>query len=301
MRPDAVAGSASVASPARSRLNDLFVLTKLRLNALVVATSAGGYYMASGANLDLGALVTAAVGTGLVAGGAAAINQVDERDLDRLMNRTRLRPIADGRMDVTQGRAVAVGLTFIGLLILWALANVTAMLLALATFLIYAYIYTPLKRKSSLATVVGAVPGALPPLIGWTAAGGSLAHVAPWSLFGLMFVWQLPHFLAIAWMYRDDYARAALPMLPVVDREGQLTGLQTMLWAATLIPVSEMPFLNGLTTGVYAIGALVLGVAQLTLAVAFARRRTETNARALFFGSITYLPLLWILMAAARR
>jgi protoheme IX farnesyltransferase len=164
----------------------------------------------------------------------------------------------------------------------------------------YALVYTPLKRRSSLSTVVGAVPGALPPLIGWAAAGGSLATLAPWSLFGFMFLWQLPHFLAIAWIYRDEYARAGLPMLPVIDAAGAMTGRQAMLWAATIIPVSELPFLLGIASGVYAIGALVLGVGQLVLAMQFALRRSLGTARALFYGSITYLPLLWILMALSR-
>jgi protoheme IX farnesyltransferase len=161
-------------------------------------------------------------------------------------------------------------------------------------------VYTPLKRRTSLSTVVGAVPGALPPLIGWAAAGGSLATLAPWTLFGFMFLWQLPHFLAIAWIYREDYARAGLPMLPVIDAEGAMTGRQATIWAATIVPVSELPFLVGMTGGAYALGALVLGVAQLAITVQFALHRTLGTARALFYGSITYLPLLWILMALAR-
>ena len=146
-------------------------------------------------------------------------------------------------------------------------STATAAIVALATFLIYALVYTPLKRRTSLATVVGAVPGALPPLIGWTAAGARSRIRGAWALFSLMFVWQLPHFLAIAWIYREDYARGGLPMLPVIDRDGRLTGLQAMLWAATLVPVSQLPVLAGLTTGAYAIGALVLGIGQFVLAV----------------------------------
>jgi protoheme IX farnesyltransferase len=303
MRPDALAppDPAGALSPARSKLQDLVVLTKLRLNALVVITSAGGFYLATRGPLDAVALALTAAGTGLVASGAAAFNQVDERDTDRLMQRTRARPVADGRMTSVEGRAIALALAAIGLGLLWAAANVTAMLIALATLVIYAGVYTPLKRRTSLATIVGAVPGALPPLIGWTAAGGSLADPPAWALFALMFVWQLPHFLAIAWLYRDDYARAGLPMLPVIDRDGRLTGLQAMLWAATLVPVSQLPFLSRLTSGPYAFGALFLGLALLWLAASFARRRTDANARALFYGSITYLPLLWVLMAVGKQ
>ena len=176
----------------------------------------------------------------------------------------------------------------------------TAALVAVATLVIYLVIYTPMKRFSSLSTVVGAIPGALPPVIGWTAAGGTLASAAPWSLFLIMFVWQLPHFLAIAWLYREDYARAGLPMLPVVDRQGVLTGGQAALWAATLVPVTLLPYLLRFTTGTYAIAALVLGIAFLVVAVRFMLRRTDDRARALFYGSITYLPLLFGFMGAGR-
>jgi len=300
MKPDVVVSpdpGGAIAAP--TRVHDLIVLTKARLNALVVATSAGGYYMAA-RPVDPATLVITAIGTGLVACGAAAINQVDEREIDRLMMRTRRRPVADGRMSPAEGRAIAYTLAAVGFGLLWLGSTATAAFIALATFLIYALVYTPMKRKTSLATVVGAIPGALPPLIGWTAAGASLAHPGAWGLFSLMFVWQLPHFLAIAWMCREDYARGGLPMLSVIDRDGRLTGLQAMLWAATLVPVSQLPTLAGLATGVYAIGALVLGIGHFVLAAGFARRPTDGNARALFYGSITYLPLLWTLMAIAR-
>lgn len=288
-------------SPVRSRLTDLVVLTKLRVNALVVATTAGGYYMASTGPIDPATLVVVCLGTALVASGAAAFNQVTERATDRLMERTRHRPVADGRMSAGEGRAIATVLSVTGLVLIWLGANAPAALTALATLVSYTAVYTPLKRRSSLATIVGAVPGALPPLIGWAAVTGSLADPAPWALFFIMFLWQLPHFLAIAWMYRDDYARAGLPMLPVIDRHGAMTGRQVTLWAATIVPFSELPYMLGLTSAVYAAGALVLGLAQLGIAVAFAVNRTDKTARALFYASITYLPLLWLLMSFARR
>jgi protoheme IX farnesyltransferase len=265
-----------------------------------VLTTAGGYYMGAVGDVSLLTLAITCLGTALVAAGAAAFNQVDERDTDRLMVRTRLRPVADGRMSVAEGRAIAGALTGAGLAILWLGTNLVATLVAFATLVSYALVYTPLKRRTSLATIVGAVPGALPPLIGWTASSGTLAGLAPWSLFLLMFIWQLPHFLAIAWIYREDYARAGLPMLPVVDRQGGLTGRQALLWAATLIPFSLLPAALQLTGSAYAVGALALGLMQLAVAVRFALRRTDPNARALFYASITYLPLLWMLMVLDR-
>jgi heme o synthase len=291
MKPDTLV----LATP-RSRLTDLFVLTKVRVNTLVVATTAGGYYMGARSGIDVMALVVTCLGTALVASGAAAINQVDERETDRLMARTRQRPVADGRLGVGEGRAIAVSLSVVGLVILWLAANLAAVLVALATLLTYAYVYTPLKRRTSLSTVVGAVPGALPPLIGWAAARGTVGELAPWALFQIMFLWQLPHFLAIAWLYREDYARAGLPMLSVIDRDGVLTGRQAMLWAATLVPISVLPYLLGLSGPAYAVEAIVLGMLQLALAVRFAIQRTDSSARTLFYGSITYLPLLWLLM-----
>jgi protoheme IX farnesyltransferase len=279
---------------------DLVILAKVRVNALVVATTAGGYYLAATGPLDIWRLGFACAGTALVASGASAFNQVHERETDRLMARTRHRPVADGRMGAAEGHTIAVVLAVAGLGILGFGTNWMAALVALATLLSYALLYTPLKRHTSLATVVGAVPGALPPLIGWAAAGGALTSPAPWSLFVVMFVWQLPHFLAIAWMYRDDYARAGLPMLPVADTNGAVTGRQAALWAALLLPCSLMPFLLGVSNGTYAVGALTIGVLYLALAVAFAWRRSEQQARLLFYGSITYLPLLWVLLTVGR-
>ena len=286
-------------APGHTWVSDLIVLTKARLNTLVVATTAGGYYLGAPGPVDLVSLAIVCLGTALVASGAAALNQVEERDTDRLMRRTRLRPVARGRMKPSAGRLISLALSLAGLATLWFGATPAATAVAFVTLAVYVIVYTPLKRRTSLATVVGAIPGALPPIIGWAAAG-PLTGAAPWTLFLLMFVWQLPHFLSIAWMYRDQYAAAGLPTLPVVDTTGATTGRQAALWAATLIPCSQLPFLFGVSDRTYAIGALVLGMMQLGLAVNFALRRSNANARLLFYGSITYLPLLWALMAMGK-
>ena len=291
---------AEMSSAPPSRLADWITLAKIRLNTLVVATTAGGYYMAAHGDVDLLKLVVTCFGTALVAAGASAFNQVSERDTDALMDRTRSRPVAVKRMSPQEGRVVAAVLSAVGLGILGAGISLLAMWVALATLFSYVILYTPMKRFTSFSTVVGAIPGALPPMIGWAASRGSINELSAWSLFFIMFVWQLPHFLAIAWIYREDYGRAGLPMLPVIDHSGAMTGRQMALWAATLVPVSVLPTVFGLATQVYGIGVLVLGLAQFALTVRFAFNRTKANARAVFFASIIYLPLLWTLMALAK-
>lgn len=281
-------------------MNDLLVLTKVRLNSLVVFTTAGGYYMGAVGPIHPLLMLNACVGTALVASGAAAFNQIHERELDGLMERTRNRPMVKGRLGLSQANTWAYGLSALGALMLWIGANPLAAALAIATLVLYVVIYTPLKTRTSLATVVGAIPGALPPMIGWAASRGSVEFVS-WTLFLIMFLWQLPHFLAIAWMYRDDYARAKMPMLPVIDTDGAITGRQAVIYAAALVPASVLPMLFGLAGRTYGIGALLLGMFLAVVAMVFAFNRSRDNARMLFLASITYLPLLLILMAASRR
>jgi protoheme IX farnesyltransferase len=283
----------------RARLVDFVAITKPRLNVLVIATSAAGFYLASGAPIETAGLALTIAGTALVAGGASGINQVLERDVDARMERTCLRPLPDGRLQRGDALAFAAALSAAGLILLAATANVMAAAVALATLLTYAFVYTPLKRRTPLATVVGAVPGALPPLIGWAAVRGSLAPEA-WTLFAIVFLWQMPHFLAIAWMYREDYARAGFPMLPVIEPDGLSTGRQAVLYAAVLVPASLMPTVVGLAGALYLWAALALGTLLFVLAVAFARTRSLAAARWLFLGSITYLPLAWAVMIADR-
>jgi protoheme IX farnesyltransferase len=301
MKPDAATLPKAVRHERTpSWIGDLLTLAKVRLNALVVATTAGGFYMAGPETGSLGRLLLTCLGTALVASGSAAMNQVVERGTDRLMERTRRRPVADGRMSRREGLLIGIALSLAGLAVLWMGANATASIVALVTLLSYVAIYTPLKRITSLSTIVGAVPGAMPPLIGWAAVRNAVTGPEPWSLFLIMFFWQLPHFLAIAWMCREDYARAGLPMLTVIDSAGGFTGRQAVVWAATLVPFSQLPLLFGMAGAVYGVTALALGLAQLALAARFLRHRSSANARLLFFASIVYLPLLWAVMVFDR-
>ncbi len=283
---------------AAGALSDYVSLAKPRLNLLVVATSAAGYYLGGLDHPSLVQLAVAVGGTALVAGGAAVLNQVYERDTDALMRRTRMRPLPDGRIEVQDARMFGIVLAVLGVAILAFEANALAALLAAATLVVYLMVYTPMKRRSTLATLVGAVPGALPPLIGWAAARNELS-IGAWSLFAIVFLWQIPHFMAIAWMYRDDYRKAGFPMLPVIEPDGRRTGRQALLYAAALLPVSLIPAVVGVAGGLYFWIALALGLALLALAVRFAVTRTDPSARMLFFGSITYLPLLWAAMILA--
>jgi len=295
--------AASIPIPAERRANgslaDYLALTKPRLNFLVVATSAAGYYLGGPSRPDLVSMIQAVAGTALVAGGAAVLNQVYERDTDALMRRTRLRPLPDGRVSAADARSFGLALSLAGLVLLAVRANWLSAALALATLVIYLAVYTPMKRRTSLSTLVGAVPGALPPLIGWTAAHGSI-DLGGATLFAIVFLWQIPHFMAIAWLYRDDYGKAGFPMLAVIDPEGRRAGRQAVLYAAALVPVSLVPTLAGIAGPVYFGSALVLSVAMLVLSARFAATRSEAAARALFIGSITYLPLIWIVMIANR-
>ncbi|HVC21329.1 MAG TPA: heme o synthase [Vicinamibacterales bacterium] len=283
----------------RARLSDYLALTKPRLNFLVVATAAAGYYLGAADRFDVFTALNLVAGTALVAGGSSVFNQVYERDTDALMRRTWTRPLPEGRLQPTEALLFGGVLSTAGLLLLALGTTLLAAAIALVTLLTYTVIYTPMKRRSSLATLVGAIPGALPPMLGW-AAGRDNLSIHAWTLFSIVFLWQLPHFLAIAWMYREDFARAGFPLLPVIEPDGRSTGRQAVLYAAALIPVSLIPWIIGLAGATYFAVALLLGSALLVLAARFALTRTLASARRLFFGSITYLPLLWTLMILNR-
>ena len=288
-----------IAAPAAHRLADFVALTKPRLNSLVVVTAGIGYYLGAAGNINLPHLVAAVVGIALVAGGAAGLNQIYERDTDGLMFRTRSRPVAAHRVTPSEALAFSLALAVTGLGLLATRANWLAALLAVLTLVSYNVVYTPMKRRSELATLVGAVPGALPPLIGWVAARGVLT-VEAWALFAIVFVWQIPHFMAIAWLYRADFGRAGFPLLPVVEPTGRTTGRQAVLFSVVLVPLSLLPYFLEMSGPAYAIGAAAGSVALLSLAISFALRRTDERARMLFLGSITYLPVLWGMLIVDR-
>jgi heme o synthase len=238
------------------------------------------------------------LGTALVAGGTSALNQVAERDVDALMRRTQGRPLPAGRLSPVAATVFAWTIAVAGLAELAAFVNGATALLAAATLVSYVYAYTPLKRRTTLATLVGAVPGALPIVGGWAAAGAPL-DVRAGALFGLMFLWQIPHFLALAWMYREDYERAGLMMLSVGDEDGA-TFRQATLNAAALLPVGLVPFVLGMAGAVYFAGALVLSLGLFALALVAARAPSATSARRLFLATLVYLPAILSLMAANR-
>ncbi|MBI1872901.1 MAG: protoheme IX farnesyltransferase [Acidobacteria bacterium] len=277
------------------RIADYVALTKPRMNLLIVATSVAGFYLGTEGSIDFSGMAATALGTALVAGGAGAFNQLFERDTDGLMRRTHKRPLPDGRLQPTEAAWFAATISVLGLLQLAVGNNIGAAVVALATLLFYTVIYTPLKMRSWTATLVGAVPGALPPVIGWTAAHGSISEGAV-ALFAIVFCWQIPHFFAIAWMYREEYARAGFPFLPIIEPEGHRTARQVVGFTVALIAVSLTPLLIGLAGWGYGAAAAGLGAISMVEAVRFSRQRTHAAARRLFLWSLIYLPLIWAAM-----
>ena len=270
---------------------DYLALTKPRVTSLVLATTAAGFYLGSTGGFSLTLLIITLLGVGLAAAGTSALNQVVERDADALMHRTRARPLPTGRLTPGRALAFAVVISVLGIGILLLFVNAITALLVGATLVSYIFIYTPLKRHTSLSTLIGAVPGALPPLAGWTAATGEIG-AGGLALFGILFMWQLPHSLAIAWMYRDDYARGGFRLMPVVDPEGMSTERQIVVQALALLPMSLVPAVLGLAGEAYFYGALVLGVGFVAVAASLHLRRTVRSARQVLLASVIYLPLL---------
>lgn len=292
----ATAQSLGATAPSeRSWIPVLADLFKARLTSLVLLTTLVGFYMGQAGTMDLALMLHTLLGTALLASGASALNQFLERDRDALMTRTLSRPLPSGRMKPETVLVLGAALSVLGLVQLAIAVNLQAAAVGAVTLVSYLFVYTPLKTVTPLNTVVGAIPGALPPLLGWTAARGEITP-AGGVLFLILFFWQLPHFLAIAWIYRDEYARAGFVMLPLVDPEGERTAHQAVGHALGLLAISLVPFVLGLVGHVYLAGAIVLGSAFLSLAGRFVGCRSHGRARALFLGSILYLPLLLGLM-----
>lgn len=283
--------SRAAAIPAASKWWSYVVLTKPDVTFLVVITTVAGFYLGARGPLEWLLLLHTLCGTMLIAGGTAALNQYVERDMDAVMRRTASRPLPTGQLSTREVLVFGVGTILIGFAWLLTMVNVLAALIALATCLLYLGTYTPLKKRTPLATAVGAFPGALPPLIGWAAATGTIS-LGGWILFAILFFWQFPHFMAIAWMYREDYARAGIKMLPVVDPKGDATFAQIIWTSAVLVPVSLLPALVGIAGIRYFFGALVLGMILLEAGLWANRSRTNVRAKWLMHATVAHIPLL---------
>jgi len=276
-------------------LRDYVTLTKPRLNFLALLTTAAGFAMGSRGPWDWGLFCFAVLGAVGVAAGCGALNQFLETETDKRMVRTQKRPLPAGRLAPAKALGFGLTLSASGLLVLYLKVNELTAFLGFCALVSYLLLYTPLKKVTSLNTVVGAFPGALPPLMGWTAARDAIGSEG-WSLFAILFLWQIPHFLAIGWMYREDYARAGIPMLSVVDPKGHVTGSMAVAYSFVLLPVALLPSYFHMAGSVYFWCALVLGLVLLGCSALLARHKDQKRARGLFWCSITYLPLLFLVM-----
>ena len=279
----------------RERVAAYAELTKPRITFLIVLTSAAGFALASRSGIDYVVMLRALLGIALLSSGIATLNQYAERDLDGLMRRTANRPLPSGKLAPWEALAFGSGITILAEIYLLVLVNPLSALLGLTVIAGYLFAYTPLKTRTSLSTLVGAFPGAVPPLIGWSAARGTVS-LESWVLFAILFLWQFPHFLAIAWMYREDYGRAGILMLPVVQPDGKVTAQQIVVYTLMLLPVSLLPTVMGMSGQIYFIGAIVLGLLFLYSSLRAALSMSRQHARRLLLASVLYLPLLFILM-----
>lgn len=282
------------------QLRDCLELTKPEVTFLILIATLAGFYMGMRGDLDGLLLAHTLLGTALVAGGTGTLNQYIERHRDAQMRRTAQRPLPSGRMAPAAALRFGLGLAILGSGYLYLLVNPLSSLLAFLTLASYLLLYTPLKTRTHFCTLVGAFPGAMPPLIGWAAARNQLSTEA-WILYAILFCWQFPHFLAIAWMYREDYARGGIIMLPGIDPSGKATFQQIVLVTGVLIPVSVLPSLLGLTGTFYLAGALLLGLAFWATGLWSARHKTIRSARYLLHASVIHLPILIALLMLDKR
>ncbi len=279
----------------RLRIGAFVELTKPRIAFMLVLTSAAGFYLGSTGPFDFPLFFNAMIGIGILAFGVATLNQYIERDTDALMDRTKDRPIPSQRLTPVEGLVFGVTQCLVAEIYLYFLVNPLTAALGLSVIVGYVFLYTPLKTKTSASTAIGAIPGAMPPLMGWTASAGEMT-VGAWALFLLLFLWQFPHFLAIAWMYREQYAKAGILMLPVVEPSGRITARQIVLFSIMLVPVSLAPFFLGFAGVAYLVGAILLGLWFLYQSIRTARAKTTAEARRLLMVSVMYLPLIFGLL-----
>ena len=281
----------------RERALAYLELTKPRIAILLVLSSAAGFYMASSTGFEPVLFIHTMVSITLLAFGVSTLNQYIEREIDPLMARTAERPLPTGRVTPNEALVFGVVQCIAAELYLLLLINALTALLGLVVIVGYVFLYTPMKTRSSLSTVVGAIPGALPPLMGWTAATNNITVVA-WALFATQFLWQFPHFLSIAWLYRKEYANAGIKMLPVVEPTGKLTGQQIVLFSVMLVPVSLAPYFFQISGLIFLVGAFLLGLWFVWASVQAARTKSDEMARKLLLVSVIYLPLFFLLMVA---
>jgi heme o synthase len=277
--------------PRSGFVGDVIELVKARLTLLVLLTTAVGFYVGLEGPIRFAALLHTVLGTAAAAAGAAALNQWWERRLDAMMQRTQSRPVPAGRMRPIEALVIGGGLSIFGVAYLALVSNPLSAALAAITIIIYIFAYTPLKTVSTFNTVLGAIPGALPPMIGWAAARGTL-NAGAWMLFAILFLWQLPHFFAIAWMYRDDYARAGFQMISTDDRTGERSASQSVFFCMLLLIIAGLPAYLGIATVFYLLAELILSAVFVGMAMRFLKTRAKADARRLFVTSIVYLPLL---------
>lgn len=294
MNPSGADAQASPA-PEIAWIADYVELTKPRVTALILMSTLVGFYLGSPAEISFSLLLHVLLGTVLVAGGTAALNQFWEREQDGKMLRTKDRPLPAGRMEPWKALGFGLVLSVWGILYLAVIVSLLTALLAALTLATYLFLYTPLKKRTPLCTLVGAFPGAIPPLIGWVAASGDFTLGAG-ILYLILFLWQFPHFLSIAWLYREDYARAGIVMLPVMEPDGKATGRQILVYCALLLPASLLPSLSGEMGWIYFCGAFALSSLFLHYGIRAATARTKVQARRLLQASVFYLPLVYGLM-----
>ena len=279
----------------KEKLAAFLELTKPRIAFMLVLTSAAGFYLGSKGNFDFLLFINSIIGITLLAFGVATLNQFIERRTDALMERTANRPIPTGKVSPTEALVFGLILTVSAEIYLAFLVNPLTAVLGLVVIVGYVLLYTPLKTKTSASTAIGAIPGAMPPLMGWTASANEIT-LGAWVLFALLFLWQFPHFLAIAWMYKEQYRKAGILMLPVVEKDGKLTAIQIVTFTLMMLPISIAPFFIGVAGYVYLVGASILGIWFLITSIKTAREKSVEQARKLLLVSVLYLPVIFALM-----